>query len=52
MRAIQKSDHPGYSFERTHWVLVTGVEPLNWKCANVGASNTTVKHSLTRNDTV
>ena len=30
-RARQKSDHPGYSFERTHWVLITGVEPL--RCA-------------------
>ena len=26
-----KSDHPGYSFERTPWVLVTGVEPLNFQ---------------------
>lgn len=23
-----KNDHPGYSCERTPWVLVTGVEPL------------------------
>lgn len=27
-----RSDHPGYSCERTHWVLITGVEPL--KCAS------------------
>ena len=24
-----KNDHPGYSFERAHWALVTGVVPLN-----------------------
>ena len=24
----RKNDHPGYSCERTPWVLVTGVEPL------------------------
>ena len=24
-----KRDHPGYSYERTHWVLFTGVGPLN-----------------------
>ena len=30
MSARQKSDHPGYSFERAPWALVTGVEPLNW----------------------
>ncbi len=30
MRREQKSDHPGYSFERTHWVLITGVGPLNF----------------------
>ncbi len=24
-----KNDHPGYSFERAHWALVTGVGPLN-----------------------
>lgn len=29
MRRTHKSDHPGYSFERTHWVLITGVGPLN-----------------------
>ena len=26
---LRKNDHPGYSFERTPWVLVTGVGPLN-----------------------
>ena len=25
----RKNDHPGYSYERTQWVLVTGVEPLS-----------------------
>lgn len=30
MRQTQKSDHPGYSCEKTHWVFVTGVEPLNY----------------------
>jgi hypothetical protein len=29
MCAGLKSDHPGYSCERTPWVLVTGVEPLS-----------------------
>lgn len=24
-----KNDHPGYSCERTQWVLITGVGPLN-----------------------
>ncbi len=24
-----KNDHPGYSFERAQWALVTGVGPLN-----------------------
>src|ERR1041385_5096102 len=24
-----KNDHPGYSFERAPWALVTGVGPLN-----------------------
>jgi hypothetical protein len=28
--AIRKNDHPGYSFERAHWALVTGVGPLNF----------------------
>ena len=28
MKAI-KNDRPGYSCERTQWVLVTGAEPLN-----------------------
>ena len=51
MRSIQKSDHPGYSFERTHWVLVTGVEPLNWKDANVGRLANTVNTVLQRNTT-
>ena len=23
-----ENDHPGYSFEKTHWVFITGVEPL------------------------
>ena len=26
--SLPKSDHPGYSCEKTPWVLVTGVEPL------------------------
>ena len=26
---VRKSDHPGYSFERAPWTLVTGVGPLN-----------------------
>jgi hypothetical protein len=25
-----KNDHPGYSFERAQWALVTGVGPLNF----------------------
>jgi hypothetical protein len=25
-----KNDHPGYSCERTQWVLFTGVGPLNF----------------------
>ena len=29
MRLLLKSDRPGYSCERTPWVLVTGAEPLN-----------------------
>ena len=29
MKRPRKSDHPGYSCEKTHWVFVTGVEPLN-----------------------
>lgn len=29
MKLPRKSDHPGYSCEKTHWVFVTGVEPLN-----------------------
>lgn len=29
MKQALKSDHPGYSCEKTHWVFVTGVEPLN-----------------------
>jgi len=28
-RKRKKSDRPGYSCERTPWVLVTGAEPLN-----------------------
>jgi hypothetical protein len=29
MKTPLRSDHPGYSCEKTHWVFVTGVEPLN-----------------------
>jgi hypothetical protein len=35
--ARQKNDHPGYSCEKTHWVFVTGVEPLNCHSAIGGA---------------
>jgi hypothetical protein len=34
MQLLPKSDHPGYSYEKTHWVFVTGVEPLNCCPAN------------------
>jgi hypothetical protein len=33
MKLALKNDHPGYSCEKTHWVFVTGVEPLNFRYA-------------------
>ena len=34
----RKNDHPGYSFERAPWALVTGVGPLNLLSGNLPAA--------------
>lgn len=41
-----KNDHPGYSCERTQWVLVTGVGPLNF----IEAAST--RHAVTTSGTM
>lgn len=45
MKVAWKSDHPGYSCEKTHWVFVTGVEPLNYCPASylIGRSRDALK---------
>ncbi len=30
LASYRNNDHPGYSFERTPWVLVTGMGPFKW----------------------
>jgi hypothetical protein len=52
MHSIQKSDHPGYSFERAPWALITGVEPLNLTGRKELYRASPVKHSLTHSNTI
>jgi hypothetical protein len=40
----RKNDHPGYSFERAQWALVTGVGPLNLLFWQPPASTTIIAY--------